>query len=68
MRGRAFLDVARTDIAGPTEAYWRAAVVNAYYALLLESRDGAGALGLPFATASSSPCLRSAAIHLCRRS
>jgi hypothetical protein len=33
MRGKNFLDVARTLAVGPSEAYWRAAVVNAYYAL-----------------------------------
>jgi hypothetical protein len=39
MRGRAFLDVARNDAAGSGEAFWRAAVVNAYYSVVLECRD-----------------------------
>jgi hypothetical protein len=39
MRARSFLEVARDEVAGATEAYWRAAVVNAYYALMLEGRD-----------------------------
>jgi len=39
MNGRAFLEVARSDVAGPSEAYWRAAAVHAYYALILECRD-----------------------------
>jgi hypothetical protein len=39
MDGRAFLAVAEDNAAGPSEAYWRSAVVNAYYALMLEGRD-----------------------------
>ncbi len=39
MQGRAFLDPADDLAAGPSEAYWRAAAVHAYYALLLECRD-----------------------------
>ena len=39
MPGRGFLDVARDFAGGPTEYHQRAAVVNAYYALVLECRD-----------------------------
>src|SRR5437870_2858813 len=39
MQPRDFLDVARSDVQGPSEAYWRAAASRAYYALLLEARD-----------------------------
>src|SRR5437016_3570836 len=39
MKGRAFLQVARSDVAGPGEAFWRAAAVHSYYALVLECRD-----------------------------
>jgi hypothetical protein len=39
MIGRAFLDVARELVADPTEAHWRTAAVQAYYALMLEGRE-----------------------------
>src|SRR5262249_17645176 len=39
MNGRAFLEVAREVVTGATEAHWRTAVVNAYYALMLEGRE-----------------------------
>jgi hypothetical protein len=38
---------ARDLAAGPTEAYWRTAAVNAYYALLLECRDALERWGVP---------------------
>lgn len=39
MPGRGFLEVARDVAVGSTEFHWRAAVVHAYYALVLECRD-----------------------------
>jgi hypothetical protein len=39
MSGRDFLIVARDVAAGATESHWRAAVIHAYYALVLECRD-----------------------------
>jgi hypothetical protein len=47
MRGRDFLDVAGSLLAGGSEAYWRAVVVQAYYALMLECRDVQIAWGFP---------------------
>jgi hypothetical protein len=45
MRGRDFLDVSRHAVVGGREAYWRDAVVSAYYALFLECREALAAWG-----------------------
>jgi hypothetical protein len=47
VRDRDFLDVARHDATGATEAYWRGAVIHAYYALFLECRDALVRWGRP---------------------
>lgn len=47
MKGRDFLDVARVLAGGSGEAYWRAAIIHAYYALVLECRDTQGRWGFP---------------------
>jgi hypothetical protein len=47
MDGRAFLRPARDLMGGPDEPYWRTAVVNAYYALVLEARDALARWGRP---------------------
>src|SRR4051794_14004439 len=39
MTGRDFLGVTRELAAGATEAHWRTAAVQGYYALMLEVRD-----------------------------
>ncbi len=39
MKGRGFLDVARDVLSKATEPHWRATVIHAYYALMLECRD-----------------------------
>lgn len=47
MRGKEFLELARELLSGKLPRHWRAAVIHAYYALLLECRDTMARWGLP---------------------
>jgi hypothetical protein len=46
MQGRVFIDVARRNLSGGTESFWRAAAGRAYYAIMLEARDVLARWGL----------------------
>lgn len=57
MAGRGFLNVARAVSTGPSEYYWRAAVVHAYYAIFLGVSRRVAVVGPKAGSGAEYPCM-----------